>query len=156
MNVIILYGTESGNAEMVADDVAEFLGDNDFDATVTAMDDFDVTGFDDLTAGDTRLLLITSTYGEGGLPATAEPLHSELSGSRPDLTGIEFLAFGLGDSTYETYNNAVDVLSAAFTDLGARLVGEIGRHDAASGEDPSEIAIDWARVALVESAALAV
>ncbi|MHC3004904.1 flavodoxin-like domain-containing protein [Gordonia metallireducens] len=154
MNVTILYGTESGNAEMVADDVAVVLGDNGFDATVTAMDEFDVMGLGESNAS--RVLLITSTYGEGGLPATAEPMHAELSEARPDLTGLEFFAFGLGDSTYETYNNAVDVLSSMFAGLGARQIGETGRHDAASGEDPSEIAAEWVRRVLVESVSAAV
>lgn len=135
----VLYGTESGNAEMVADDVAATLGERGFATEIAELSD--VTPAD--LADYERVVVVTSTYGEGGLPEGAAPFHEALLAERPDLSGLEFAAYGLGDSTYETFNNAVDTLRGALIELGARQLGETGKHDAASATDPAAEATAW-------------
>lgn len=97
MRVVVLYGTESGNAEMVADDVAATLEGLGWEPQIVAMDD-EVERFE--LVGEGHVVLITSTYGEGGLPETAAPLYEALVAERPDLSEVAFAAFGLGDSSY--------------------------------------------------------
>ena len=64
MKFVILYGTESGNAETVADDlVDELSADNE----VESIDMTDVE-IDTLTP-DAFFLVVCSTHGDGGLPA---------------------------------------------------------------------------------------
>ncbi len=67
----ILFGTESGNAELVADDIAETFNNAGIDAEVVAMEDYDVTEL----PGAGTVVVITSTYGEGELPATTQPFE---------------------------------------------------------------------------------
>ncbi|MEV8569642.1 flavodoxin domain-containing protein [Streptomyces sp. NPDC051322] len=136
----VLYGTESGNAELVADDIAETFNAAGAKAEVIAMALYDATEL--YEAG--TVVVITSTYGEGELPDTTAPFQEALLAARPDLSGLRFAAFGLGDSTYDTYNNAIAVLSADLRALGAQQVGETGRHDAASGESLTDVAVAWA------------
>ena len=138
--VNVLFGTESGNSEMVADEIADVLSTAGMSAVVTELTDADVS---DLSASDI-LLFISSTYGEGGLPASAEPFYEALSAERPALQGVRFAAFGLGDGSYENYNRAIDTLSALLVDLGAEQVGTTGRHDATSGTSPVDVAVEWA------------
>ncbi|KAF0966992.1 MULTISPECIES: cytochrome P450 [unclassified Gordonia (in: high G+C Gram-positive bacteria)] len=140
-DVTVLFGTETGNAEMVADDIASALGEFDIEATVVGMEDFDVA---DLAASGT-VVLVTSTYGEGELPATTQPFFDAMKAAEPDLTGLRFGAFGLGDSTYDTYNNAIDILVGAVTDAGATQVGATGRHDAASFQPADGPVAEWAK-----------
>ncbi|KAA0084536.1 nitric oxide synthase [Mycolicibacterium sp. P9-64] len=140
----ILFGTESGNAELVADDIAEAFNDADIDAQVVDMEDFDVTELP--TAG--TVVVITSTYGEGELPATTQPFEDALVAQKPDLTGLRFAAFGLGDSSYETYNNAIGILTKDLIALGAVQLGETGRHDAVSGDSFTDVASTWAKTIL--------
>jgi MioC protein len=137
--VTILYGTESGNSEMVADDLCTALERNNIKSEVFDMEDYDVA---DLGA-QKLVIVVSSTYGEGDLPQTALPFFDALNEVRPDLSSTRFAAFGLGDSTYETYNRGIERLVAAFTGLGATQVGETGHHDADSGLDASEVAISW-------------
>ncbi|AWK76685.1 nitric oxide synthase (plasmid) [Rhodococcus oxybenzonivorans] len=144
--ISILFGTESGNAELVADDIAGTFNDAGVKAEVVAMEDVDVA---DLSETET-IAVITSTYGEGELPAMAAPFQQALLDARPDLSALRFAAFGLGDSTYETYNNAIGVLVKDLTALGARQIGETGRHDAVSGEPFTDIAVAWARNIVAE------
>lgn len=136
----ILFGTESGNAELVADDVAEAFETAGIKAEVVAMEDFDVADLPD--AG--TVVVITSTYGEGELPATTAPFQEALEADRPSLSALRYAGFGLGDSTYETYNNAIGLLTAQLRELGASQIGDIGKHDAVSGESFTDAAVAWA------------
>lgn len=137
----ILFGTESGNAELVADDIAETFTNAGREARVVAMEDFDTTELADLGT----VVLVTSTYGEGELPATTAPFAEALLSAKPDLSALRFAAFGLGDSSYETYNNAIDILTRDLTGLGAQQIAETGRHDAVSGESFTDAATSWAK-----------
>jgi MioC protein len=137
----ILFGTESGNAELVADDLAEALTTSGNAAEVVAMEDFDIAELADLPS----VVVITSTYGEGELPATTAPFVDALQAANPDLGHLRFAAFGLGDSSYATYNNAIDVLAKDLAALGAQQIGETGRHDAISGESFTDAVNSWSK-----------
>ena len=137
----ILFGTETGNAEMVADELLAALEPFGITGEVHSMGDYPV---EDLR-GQQMVILITSTYGEGDLPDTAIPFFEALTQRKPDLSSTRFAAFGLGDSSYDTYNNGIATLIEAVTDLGATQIGETGRHDAESGLDPCDTATTWAR-----------
>lgn len=139
--VHVLYGTESGNAEMVADDIAAAFGDQGFEATAAELTDVAVSDLAEMELA----VFVTSTYGEGGLPESAEPFYQSLTAASPDLSGFRFAAFGLGDSIYETFNNAIETLRAALLNLGAEQVGTTAKHDAASTSPVSELAETWAR-----------
>ena len=93
MKTTILFGTETGNAEMVAEDLGEAL-QGELDVVVRDMSGFTVDEF----AADTFYLVLCSTYGDGELPGSAQPLFDALSGERPDLSGVRFAAFDFGSS----------------------------------------------------------
>lgn len=136
----ILFGTETGNAEMVADEISTVLDPFGFTGEVHSMGDYAVEGL----CGQQLVILITSTYGEGDLPDTAIPFFDALKHLKPDLSSTRFAAFGLGDSSYDTYNNGITALIQAVVELGATQIGETGRHDADSGLDPCDTAMSWA------------
>jgi len=140
MTTKILFGTESGNAELVADDIADAFEAAGIDTEIVPMEDYDV----DELAGESTVVVITSTYGEGELPATTAPFVETLRSTAPDLSGVRFAAFGLGDSSYDTYNKAIGIVAAEFAGLGATQMGETGLHDALSGESFTDVAVEWA------------
>ncbi|MGE2716234.1 flavodoxin domain-containing protein [Mycolicibacterium litorale] len=129
VDTIILFGTESGNAEMVADDIAQVLSEAGQNARVCSMEEF-VLGE---LSPPVFFVVVCSTYGEGGMPSGAEEFYDSLVATQPDLTGVRFAAYGLGDSNFESYNNGINVLSQTLINLGATEVSTRGRHDA-SGE----------------------
>ncbi|MCU1480231.1 MAG: nitric oxide synthase [Subtercola sp.] len=140
MKFVILYGTESGNAETVADDlVDELSADNEVESI--DMTDADI----DTLTPDAFFLVVCSTHGDGGLPASAVPFAELLDAERPDLTGIRYAMFGLGDSSYETYSRGSERIDERLAALGATRVGEYGRHDASDGSLPNDTALEWAR-----------
>lgn len=154
MRVIILFGTESGNSELVADEVAESLREAETDGgdapqvDVVDMADAEIECFDP----DALHLIICSTHGEGELPSGAEPFASTLDEIQPDLTGVKYAIFGLGDSSYDVYSRGSELIDERLAALGAARVGEYGRHDASSRDLPSDLAIAWANdtLALLE------
>lgn len=142
MKIQILYGTESGNAELLAMDLEEQLASQGVhDVEFADLQEYDVGDLDP----STKYIIACSTHGEGELPYTAQEFHEQLVEHSPDLTGIHYAIFGLGDRFYdETYSQGSEVLDTTLRELGATRVGEYGRHDASSLEvTPSDAALEW-------------
>ena len=143
MNIHVLYGTETGNAEMVADDIVDALSAD------VSIESFDMSKYSvaDLS-NDVFYFIVCSTYGDGELPQSAQPFFDALNSQRPDLSGLRFAVFGLGDSFYETFNRGSEIIAQTLTELGAEQVGERGMHDASAGQLPGDIAMPWAKAVL--------
>ncbi len=140
MRVTILFGTELGTAERAADAIADALS-ADHDIDVHDMCDFDT---DDIDIHRFHII-VCSTYGSGDLPTGAEPLFDQLDDRLPDLTGLRFAIFGLGDSVYDdTFNRGGEICAEKLTALGGAQVGDHARHDASSTVRPQDLAADWA------------
>ncbi|MFW0788785.1 flavodoxin domain-containing protein [Gordonia sp. CPCC 205333] len=140
MSTVILYGTETGTGELVADAISDVLAaEHDpsiYDMTEFAVEDLDTEDF---------LVVVCSTYGEGELPTGAEPFADELDEVKPDLTGLRFAVFGLGDTVYgETFNRGGEIMAERLTALGATQVGHHGRHDLSGKVKPQVQAKEWA------------
>ncbi|HWS51555.1 MAG TPA: flavodoxin domain-containing protein [Microbacterium sp.] len=139
MTIHVLFGTESGNAELVAEEIADSLrGDEEVDCSDLADADVNALG------RGTLYLIVCSTHGEGDLPQSAVPFVEAMNADAPDLTGVRYAMLGLGDSTYPNYSRGSEHVDEALRARGAQRVGEYGRHDAAGREDPVEVGIDWA------------
>lgn len=149
--MLIVYGTESGTAELVAEEIAEL----EIGGETPEVQDLGDTDPEQLRTVD-RLVVICSTYGEGDLPATAEPFMERLRAEQPDLTGVRFFAYGLGDSFYhQTYNGGIETMSAELAALGAQRIGDIGTYDTSGGDDPVEAASEWFTAVMSDAASLA-
>ncbi len=139
MKIALLYGTETGNSEMVCEDMRDDLGE-DFDCTLDNLMDVSPEVLDK----DRFHIIVTSTYGNGDLPSQVLAFEAALVDEKPDLTGLSFAIFGLGDQVFsETYNNGSKRLSDLLVRAGATMVGERGLHDASSLEMPEDIALPW-------------
>lgn len=150
MRISLLYGTETGNTEMLCDDIQAELGSDH---------EVEIENLQDVSPADLSLdcfyIIVCSTYGEGELPQSALPFMEKLQHGQADLSQLRFSMFGLGDSAYgETYNNGSNVLVEALTAAGATIVGPRGLHDASGLEDAEEIALPWAKERVQEAAQL--
>ncbi|BCP53984.1 hypothetical protein K32_26010 [Kaistia sp. 32K] len=139
MKFVVIFGTESGTAEFVANDVADKLA-AEHEVSISDLAQVSPAAFD----RDSFYVLVCSTYGEGDAPASAVPFLRTMSAEAPDLTDIRFAAFGMGDSSYkETYCQGCLVVSDLLEKHGATRVGDYGRHDASGRDHPSDLAIEW-------------
>ena len=152
MKVALLYGTETGNSEMLCEDIRDDLGE-DYDCTLDNLMDIDPAELD-----KSRFhFFVTSTYGNGDLPTQALAFEDALVQNKPDLSGLNFAMFGLGDQVFaETYNNGSKRLSDLLVAAGATMIGERGLHDASSLELPEDIALPWLQQILPKITAQAV
>lgn len=138
MNISILFGTETGNAEMLAEDIAAHLSNHD--AEVINLSDHEPDAFDPATL----YVVVCSTYGDGELPASAQPFAAKMETQKPDLGGIRFAVFGMGDSEYpETFNGGGQRIEDLLTGAGATLVGERITHDASGIDMADDLAMAW-------------
>lgn len=141
MKISIFYGTETGNAEMLAEDLKMAL-DHEHDVMCSNLSDIDPS---DLSTRSFHIF-VCSTYGDGELPASAVPFVEKLSNSDFDLSQIQFAIFGLGDSEYaETFAYGPKTLTESLSQKGATQAGPLGIHDASSGELAEDIALPWLR-----------
>ncbi|MBY5934595.1 flavodoxin domain-containing protein [Tateyamaria omphalii] len=141
MKVGIYYGSETGNSEMLCEDIEAELGDG-FDCDIQSLADVDPSAMEK----DAFYIIVTSTYGNGDLPSTALPFEEALTEGKPDLNGIRFAIFGLGDMVFaETFAHGSMKLAEMMKAQGATQVGERGIHDASGIEMPEDIALPWVK-----------
>lgn len=139
-NLLILVGTESGNAQMVAEALADHLRAAGREADIVA--DGDVAAAD--LAARELAIICSSTHGLGELPDCIIPLAEALERDQPDLSHLRYGVIALGDQTYkETFCAGGKKLDALFAARGAARIGERLEVDACTQPLPDEDAINW-------------
>ena len=151
MRIHLLYATETGTAEMLCEDLEEALDGHE--CTIGSLGDADPGALDP----GAFHIFVASTYGSGDLPVTAQPFCEAIEARSPDLGGLRFAVFGLGDMVFEaTFANGSKILMDTLIAQGAVMIGERGIHDASSPQMPEDVAIPWAEEILpVAEAAMA-
>ncbi|KAH0834489.1 NADPH-cytochrome P450 reductase [Fonsecaea monophora] len=141
-NCVIFYGSQTGTAEDYASRLAK-EGHARFGlATMTAdLEDYDYENLDKFPE-DKVAFFVMATYGEGEPTDNAvefwefmnqdPPSFSEASEDKP-LGNLKYVAFGLGNNTYEHYNSMVRNLDKILTKLGAERIGAAGEGDDGAG-----------------------
>lgn len=98
--VTILFGSQTGNAQGLAENAAKTLTERGFQVTVSAMSDFKPNQLKKLK----NLLIVVSTHGEGDPPDNALSFHEFLHGRRaPKLDDLRYSVLALGDTSYEFF-----------------------------------------------------
>ena len=98
--LLIIVGTETGNAEALADDAKIFANKVNLNAKVMDMDDVSVEEI----SNSKYLLICCSTWGEGDQPTNAEDLYEETCNAANDcMNGVNFAVLALGDTSYEFF-----------------------------------------------------
>lgn len=140
LQLSILVGTQTGVAQLVAQEIELRLDGEGVGIRTLLMDDIDASVF----SGGGVFLVCTSTYGQGDVPDGAKPFYEELLQKRPDLSGVRYGLIGLGDKgTHgKTFCFAARKFDTILSELGAVRIGEPLFND--SGTDlPEDEAAEW-------------
>ena len=115
----VLFGSESGNAEGLADQTVKAAAKSGFKAKAVSMGDIEPTQL----KGVENLLVIVSTWGEGDPPENAIDFHKAfMSDQAPRLEGTRFSVLGLGDTSYEHFCKMGIDFDARLEALGAQRI----------------------------------
>jgi sulfite reductase (NADPH) flavoprotein alpha-component len=117
--IVIVYASESGNCEKLANDFAKAARKNGLKPNIVDMADLDFA----VLGKATRLVFIAATWGEGEPPARAVRTYNELMGEgAPRLDGVEFGVLALGDTAYVEFCAIGKKIDERLAALGAKRV----------------------------------
>ena len=119
--LMILFGTETGNAEMLAEDAGSSATDAGFEVEVRGMDEIDV---DEMCEVE-RLLIYCSTWGDGEQPDNAQDLFDAVSEADADaFAGMSYGVLALGDTAFDLFCESGKEWDAILEEKGAKRFAE--------------------------------
>jgi NADPH-ferrihemoprotein reductase len=143
-NCVMFYGSQTGTAEDYASRLAKEGQSRYGLRTMTAdLEEFEYEDLDNLP-DDKVAFFVMATYGEGE-PTDNAVDFMEFIGNEDSsfskgstatdqpLTNVKYVTFGLGNNTYEHYNEMVRRLDKNLTKLGANRIGTAGEGDDGAG-----------------------
>lgn len=139
--ILILYGSQTGTAEELAGRLAKDLIKYGKKALLLDPEEIEVEDLPKITEIENALLIIcVATYGEGDPTDNAQNLFEFLTNNDSDLTGLQYAVFGLGNKTYEHYNEVGKFMDKRLEELGAKRAFELGL-----GDDDANLEEDFMR-----------
>lgn len=115
----VLFGSESGNAEGLADQTVKAAAKLGFKAKAVSMGDITPAKL----KGVENLLVLVSTWGEGDPPENSVDFVTAFMGDgAPKLEGTRFSVLGLGDTSYEHFCKMGKDFDARLEALGGQRV----------------------------------
>ncbi|CAO3645453.1 unnamed protein product [Mucor fragilis] len=127
-SLLILFGSETGCAQDVAENLARQARRRHFKTRVVAMDDYDKSQF----VEEKLVFFVCSTTGQGIEPANMKKFwRFLLRKNLPNdiLSDLDCAVLGLGDSSYRKFNYPSKKLYKRLLQLGANMIVERGDCD---------------------------
>tara|TARA_Y100001970_G_scaffold247843_1_gene316911 strand:+ start:501 stop:956 length:456 start_codon:yes stop_codon:yes gene_type:complete len=120
-SLLLIFGTETGNAEELAEDAANMAKGFDLEATVMDMEDIEP---DDISTSK-RLIVVCSTWGEGEQPVNAQDLYDNVTETEDgSMDGVNFAVLALGDTAFEFFCESGKEWDTILEEKGGKRVNE--------------------------------
>ena len=120
-DLLILYGTNTGNSKLIAQQAHHYLNEKGFQSDCLNMTRIKPNK---LTTYQTALIIV-STHGEGEPPSSAMPFFKALHHhNMPALKTLNYSICSLGDSSYDLFCEAGKQLDNRLIKLGAHPINK--------------------------------
>ena len=119
MKITVLYGTETGNSELLAMDICKTGEQSGLECVNFGMDEIENSEFCDIE----NLLIICSTWGDGEQPDNAIDLFDYVEGlGGSDLENMKFSVLALGDTAFDLFCEAGKEWDRILEEKGAKRI----------------------------------
>ena len=123
--IYIIYGSETGNARLLAESAVSQLKSQGLHSACAGMEDITPE-----VIGAMRLLLIiTSTWGDGDPPSNASELHYQLSKTERRFEKLRYAVFALGMARFEHFCRAGEDFDDFLARAGAKRLLPLTKSD---------------------------
>jgi len=141
--LVILYGSETGTAQGVAERVYRESKRLHFETHLSTMDDYSPIS---RILEDRLVIFVASTTGQGDEPKNMEKFWKFLLRKNlpsDSLDALSFAVLGLGDSSYQKFNFVAKRLHKRLSQLGASSVVNLGLGDDQHDLGPDFVIDPW-------------
>lgn len=140
-DLLLIFGTQTGNAEELAEDAGHLAETFDLNPTVIDMEDISL----ETLSSAKRLIVICSTWGEGEQPVNAEDLYESVQESEGgSMEGVSYAVLALGDTAFEFFCESGKEWDAILEEKGGSRVNNRIDCDL----DYDDYAADWIHATL--------
>jgi len=152
----IIVGSMLGGTEYVAEACEETLNELNFETQIylnpsfkeVIQNTFDKNNAHKKSINETEKplwILCTSTHGAGEYPDNIKTFINDLSNCEQDLSTLNFITIGLGDSNYDTFCKAANDVSTLLISLGCNQLTAVKTFDMSKDIDPEDLIQQWIR-----------
>ena len=141
--IVILYGSQTGTAQAVAERVFREAKRLHFQTKICAMDDYRPI---ESLLDETLAVFVCSTTGQGDTPSNMNKFWKFLLRKNlpsDSLDRLKFGVLGLGDSSYQKFNFVSKRLHKRLIQLGAECVVDLGLGDDQHDLGPDAVIDPW-------------
>jgi len=115
-NLNILFGSQTGNSAGLAEKTAKMAENYGLTPHIVDMDGLDPARL----ASMKRVMIITSTWGEGEMPDNADAMWNAINANGPGLSATHYSVCAIGDTSYDEYCKAGHDWNNKLAALGGR------------------------------------
>ncbi|CAH1153917.1 unnamed protein product [Phaedon cochleariae] len=138
-SLVVFYGSQTGTGEEFAGRLAKEGARYRLKGMVADPEECDMEELVNLkNIPNSLAVFCLATYGEGDPTDNAMEFYEWLQNGDADLNGLTYAVFGLGNKTYEHYNEVAIYVDKRLEELGATRVYDLGL-----GDDDANIEDDF-------------
>ena len=119
--IMVMFGTETGNAEELAETAVEMASSYDLTGKLYDMEDVTVEMLEECK----RLIVVCSTWGDGEQPVNAQDLYdSTMEMGDGSLGSLKFAVLALGDTAFDLFCESGKEWDAVLEEKGGIRVND--------------------------------
>ena len=119
--IMVMFGTETGNAEVLAETAVEMASSYDLTGKLYDMEDVTVEMLEECK----RLIVVCSTWGDGEQPVNAQDLYdSTMEMGDGSLGSLKFAVLALGDTAFDLFCESGKEWDAVLEEKGGIRVND--------------------------------